>query len=65
MTAHWGVEDPAAFEGPEDKKRKSFNDVASILRRRIEIADPSRAAALVHEFAEHLHRRAVSEKLTR
>lgn len=37
MTAHWGVEDPAAFAGPEDKKRKLFSDVASILRRRIEL----------------------------
>lgn len=37
MTAHWGVEDPAAFEGPEEKKRKLFSDVAAILRRCIEL----------------------------
>ena len=37
VTAHWGVEDPAAFDGPEDKKRKLFRDVATILRRRIEL----------------------------
>ena len=37
MTAHWGVEDPAAFHGPEEKKRESFHCVARILRRRIEL----------------------------
>jgi arsenate reductase len=37
ITAHWGVEDPAAFEGPEDKKRRLFGEVAAILRRRIEL----------------------------
>lgn len=37
MTAHWGVDDPAAFEGPEDRKREVFRDVALILRRRIEL----------------------------
>jgi arsenate reductase len=37
MTAHWGVEDPAEFEGPDDKKRVLFRSVALILRRRIEL----------------------------
>ena len=37
MTAHWGVEDPAEFEGPDDKKRDLFRRVALILRRRIEL----------------------------
>ena len=37
MTAHWGVEDPAAFEGPDDKTREVFYKVALILRRRIEL----------------------------
>jgi protein-tyrosine-phosphatase len=37
MTAHWGVEDPAAFEGVLDKQRKVFDNVAAILRRRIEL----------------------------
>jgi protein-tyrosine-phosphatase len=37
MTAHWGVEDPAAFEGPDDKRRDMFHKVALILRRRIEL----------------------------
>jgi arsenate reductase len=37
MTAHWGVEDPAEFEGPENKQRELFRKVALILRRRIEL----------------------------
>ena len=35
MTAHWGVEDPAAFQGTEDEQRAKFREVALILRRRI------------------------------
>jgi len=37
MTAHWGVEDPAAFDGTEDDKRQKFHQVALLLRRRIEL----------------------------
>ncbi|MDO9002208.1 MAG: arsenate reductase ArsC [Aquabacterium sp.] len=37
LTAHWGVYDPAAVEGSEDKKYHAFNDVAQILKRRIEL----------------------------
>jgi arsenate reductase len=36
ITAHWGVEDPAAFEGAEDAQRAKFREVALILRQRIE-----------------------------
>ena len=36
VIAHWGVEDPAAFQGSEDAQRQKFRDVALILRRRIE-----------------------------
>ena len=36
MTAHWGVEDPAAFQGTEDAQRQKFHQVALTLRRRIE-----------------------------
>jgi arsenate reductase len=35
MTAHWGGEDPAAFQGTEDERRAKFREVALILRRRI------------------------------
>lgn len=37
MTAHWGVEDPAAFEGPEDKQRWLFRRTYRELERRIEL----------------------------
>lgn len=37
MTAHWGVPDPAAFQGSDDQKAKLFWDTAVILKRRIEL----------------------------
>jgi len=37
LTAHWGVEDPAAFEGTEEDQHQKFHQVALILRRRIEL----------------------------
>jgi arsenate reductase len=37
MTAHWGVEDPAAFEGPEDEQRWIFRRAYLELERRIEL----------------------------
>lgn len=37
MTAHWGVEDPAAFAGPEDKAYGFFKRVYSYLDNRIKI----------------------------
>ncbi|MEO5693560.1 MAG: arsenate reductase ArsC [Usitatibacter sp.] len=37
VTAHWGVEDPAAVEGSDQQKRAAFKDAARILRRRIEL----------------------------
>jgi arsenate reductase len=36
ITVHWGVEDPAAFQGSEEEQRQKFRDVALILRRRTE-----------------------------
>ena len=36
MTAHWGVEDPAAFQGTKDAQRQKFREVALMLRQRIE-----------------------------
>jgi arsenate reductase len=35
VTAHWGVEDPAAFQGTKEAQRAKFREVALILRRRI------------------------------
>lgn len=37
MTAHWGVEDPAAAEGSEIDKVTAFRNAANYLRRRIEV----------------------------
>jgi arsenate reductase (thioredoxin) len=37
MTAHWGVADPAAFEGTDEQKTRLFWDTAVILKRRIEL----------------------------
>jgi arsenate reductase len=37
MTAHWGVADPAAFEGTDVQKAKVFWDTAVVLKRRIEL----------------------------
>ena len=37
ITAHWGVEDPAAIEGDEETKRKAFLRAYSALARRIEL----------------------------
>lgn len=35
MTAHWGIEDPAAVDGPEFKQRAAFEDALRYLRNRI------------------------------
>lgn len=37
MTAHWGVEDPVTFEGPEDKKLAFFRKIYGLLENRIKI----------------------------
>jgi arsenate reductase len=37
MTAHWGVDDPAAVPGPEEGRRQAFWTAATLLRRRIEL----------------------------
>ncbi len=35
MSAHWGIEDPAAVEGPEFQQRAAFEDALRYLRNRI------------------------------
>ena len=37
LTAHWGVEDPAAFVGSADDQRRAFQRVFAVLERRIEL----------------------------
>jgi arsenate reductase len=46
MTAHWGVQDPAAFVGPEDKRLRVFRDVYFQLERRLQIFTSLPIAAL-------------------
>jgi arsenate reductase (thioredoxin) len=37
VTAHWGVEDPAAFVGAPEEQRRAFLRVYQVLERRIEL----------------------------
>ena len=37
MSAHWGVEDPAAFAGSEEKTKQEFRRIYSYLENRIKI----------------------------
>ena len=37
VTAHWGVEDPAAFDGPEAAQREVFRRVYRELQRRLRL----------------------------
>ena len=37
MTAHWGIEDPAAVEGPDIEKEKAFVAAFRYLRNRISV----------------------------
>ena len=37
MTAHWGVEDPAAVAGSDEEKRAAFRRAFAILKRRIDL----------------------------
>ena len=35
MTAHWGIPDPAAVQGPEEQRARAFRDAFFLLDRRI------------------------------
>ena len=37
ITAHWGVEDPAAAQGSEEHKRQAFAAAFQVLHRRISL----------------------------
>jgi arsenate reductase (thioredoxin) len=37
MTAHWGMPDPAAVQGPDEMKRQAFRDTAITIKRRLEL----------------------------
>jgi arsenate reductase (thioredoxin) len=55
MTAHWGVPDPAAVMGPDDKVRRAFMDAFGQLRRRIQL--------FTNLPMERLDRMALAQKL--
>jgi arsenate reductase len=46
ITAHWGVEDPAAFTGPEAQQRALFRRVYQVLEHRIRLFTSLRLDAL-------------------
>lgn len=37
VTAHWGMPDPAAVEGPQEVREKAFRDTAVTLKRRLDL----------------------------
>ena len=55
MTAHWGVEDPAAVQGSDEQKRRAFSTAFNQLRNRI--------AMLVSLPLTRLDRMALKKKL--
>ncbi|WEJ56883.1 arsenate reductase ArsC [Devosia sp. FJ2-5-3] len=55
VTAHWGIEDPAAVEGPDFEKEAAFDDALRYLRNRI--------AAFMSLPLETIDRMALASKL--
>jgi arsenate reductase len=37
VTAHWGMPDPAAVDGPDEVREQAFRDAAITMRRRVEL----------------------------
>jgi arsenate reductase len=55
MTAHWGIEDPAAVQGPDFKLRAAFEDAMTFMRNRI--------GAFISLPLESIDRMSLSSKL--
>ncbi|SFZ86725.1 arsenate reductase [Devosia enhydra] len=55
MTAHWGIEDPAAVTGPEFQQRAAFEEAMGFMRNRI--------AAFVNLPLASIDRMALSSRL--
>lgn len=55
ITAHWGVPDPAAVTGPDDKKRAAFRNAFAELSARIDL--------LLALPVDKLDRRVLKQKL--
>jgi arsenate reductase len=46
MTAHWGIDDPAAVEGTEAEKLRAFRDAYQVLQTRIRLFSSLRISLL-------------------
>jgi arsenate reductase len=55
ITAHWGVPDPAAVQGPENEKKLAFAQAFAVLQRRISL--------FTNLHPESLERFALEEKV--
>lgn len=55
LTAHWGIEDPAAVAGPEFRQRLAFEDALRFMRNRI--------AAFINLPLESIDRTALGSRL--
>jgi arsenate reductase len=53
MTAHWGVPDPAALTGSEAERAQAYWDVATTLKRRIDLMLALPLAALDRLALQH------------
>ena len=62
VTAHWGLEDPAAPGGPDEAKREAFRNAFAILQRRIARLTNLRLETLARTAAEQHLRRIGSEQ---
>lgn len=62
ITAHWGVEDPAAVNGDEETKRAAFMKAFSVLQKRIALLTSLRLEALDRMVAEQQLRQIGKER---
>lgn len=46
VSAHWGIEDPAAVSGSIEEKRAAFMDAFSVLQKRIDLLTTLRLESL-------------------
>jgi arsenate reductase len=53
VTAHWGVEDPAAVSGSDETKRTAFMNAFAVLQKRIALLTSLRLELLDRMSAEH------------
>jgi protein-tyrosine-phosphatase len=53
VTAHWGIPDPAAVEGPDEVRRKAFKDAFSAMQARLRLFVNLRLEALDGMSLQH------------